>query len=128
MREQIREQLKRSGWGASPRYKGFLHTRRGGIEWDLGQPRQGVEDRLELRYRYVTEHTNAEGTVDLAATATPEQIGDAMTTIYLRVHERPDPTRTFGGRPSRRGAPGSVPSAAPPPPEPAEAGQTELDL
>lgn len=97
MNEGLREQLKRAGWRSSDRYKGFVQTRRAGIEFDLGQARPN-DDRLELRYRYVTERTNAEGTVDLPAGVTPERIGDAMTTIYLRVHERPDPTRVFGGR------------------------------
>ncbi len=108
----LREQLKRAGWRSSERYKNFLQTRRAGIDFHLGSFGTAAPDaRLELRYVYVTERTNVDGTVDLPAEATAERVGDTMTTIYLRVHERPDPSRTFGGnkRPPRAAIP-SVPA------------------
>ena len=96
----LRDQLKRGGWRSSERYKNFLQTRRAGIDFHLGSfanAASPIAARLELRYVYVTERTNADGTVDLPEGVTAERVGDAMTTIYLRVHERPDPSRTFGG-------------------------------
>ncbi len=126
MHDTLREQLKRAGWKPG-RFKGFLQTRRAGIEFDLGQPRGG--DRLELRYRYVTENTTAEGDVALPADVTLERIGDAMTGVYLRVHERPEASRTFGMGQRRR--PSGGPGAANPPPaspETAEAAATQLEM
>ena len=136
MNDALREPLKRAGWRASDRYKGFLQTRRGGIDFHLGVPRSalpGETAALELRYRYVTPRTDTEGTVDLPiAAATPERIGDTMTTIYLRIHERPDPSRTLGGGGSRKrsGVPAPVPSpnTGAAPFSEADTGQTELDL
>ena len=104
----LREQLKRGGWRASDRYKSFLQTRRAGIDFHLG-PFSATAARLELRYVYVTERTNADGTVDLPADVSPERIGDVLTTVYLRIHERPDPSRTFGG--NKRSARAAVPFA-----------------
>ena len=104
----LRDQLKRGGWRSSERYKNFLQTRRAGIDFHLGPFGDAAPNaRLELRYVYVTERTNADGTVDLPEGVTAERVGDAMTTTYLRVHERPDPSRTFGGskRPARAAAP-----------------------
>ena len=109
MQELLREQLKRAGWKPG-RYKGFLQTRRAGIEFDLGQPRG--DDRLELRYRYVTEQTNSEGVVSLPADVTLERVGDAITTIYLRIHERPEASRTFGMGPRQRPRSTTIPPPA----------------
>ncbi len=104
----LRDQLKRGGWRSSDRYKNFLQTRRAGIDFHLGPFANAAANaaRLELRYVYVTERTHADGAHDLSAEATAERVGDAMTAIYLRVHERPDPSRTFGGgkRPVRAAA------------------------
>lgn len=97
MNEPLREQLKRAGWRASPRYKGFVQVRRGGIEFDLGCREQDA-DRLELRYRYQTERTHVDGDEALPADATLARIEDVMTSVYLRIHEKPDVTRVFGGR------------------------------
>lgn len=105
----LREQLKRAGWRSSERYKNFLQTRRAGIDFHLGPfgASATTNVRFELRYVYVTERTNVDGTVDLPVDVTAERVGDAITTIYLRVHERPDPSRTFGGnkRPARAATP-----------------------
>jgi hypothetical protein len=106
----IGDTLKRAGWRASDRYKRFLHTRRAGIDFHLGPLGAGNDAaRLELRYRYQTEVTNAEGTVDLPADVSAERVGDAMTAVYQRVHERPDPSRVFG-LPASRVRRGAVPA------------------
>ena len=106
----IGDTLKRAGWRASDRYKRFLHTRRAGIDFHLGPlGAEGAAARLELRYRYQTEVTNAEGTVDLPANVSAERVGDAMTAVYQRVHERPDPSRVFG-LPSSRARRGGAPA------------------
>ena len=124
----LRDQLKRGGWRSSERYKNFLQTRRAGIDFHLGPFANAASPtaaaRLELRYVYVTERTNADGSVDLPEGVTAERVGDAMTTIYLRVHERPDPSRTFGGskRPARAAAAPAAPN------DEDAAAQTALDL
>ncbi len=123
----LREQLKRAGWRPSARYKGFLETRRAGIEFDLGRARPG-DDRLELRYHYVTERTNAQGTVDLPMSVSPEGVGDAMTALYLRVHERPDPTRVFGGGRRARAPLPANPAGSPAKDSAEVAPQKSLDL
>ena len=128
MHEMLRDQLKRAGWKPG-RYKGFLQTRRAGIEFDLGQPRG--DDRMELRYRYITEQTNTEGTVALPADVTLERIGDAITTVYLRIHERPEASRTFGmgQRQRSRGGGSGVAAPQPAPGDRADAGtQMEMNL
>ena len=133
MDDALRTELKSAGW-RSGTHKGFLMTSRAGIEFQVGRGRGAEAGRLELRYRYRTETTNAEGEVALPEDATRSAIEDAMTGIYLRVHEKPDPTRVFGGR--RRGARGggvsgpaqrqSAPAGAGE--EPADAGQGALEL
>jgi hypothetical protein len=128
MNDALRDELRRGGWRSSARYKGFLETRRVGIEFHVGRPRSG-DERLELRYRYQTERTDSEGTVDLPADAGPERVGDAMTTIYLRVHEKPDPSRTFGPRRAARAARATAPPGVhAPTAEAPEARQSSLDL
>lgn len=137
--DELRERLKRAGWRSSDRYKGFVQTRRAGIDFHLGPlpPASSfppAAERLELRYVYQTERTRAEGTIDLpgpAAIITPAQIGDAMTSLYLRVHERPDPSRTLGGSGARGSSSKSASSSAPSPPSPGDEnngddGQTTL--
>ena len=127
MHDILRDQLKRAGWKPG-RYKGFLQTRRAGIEFDLGQPR-GEEDRLELRYRYVTENTTAEGDVTLPADVTLERIGDAITTIYLRIHERPEASRTFGmGSRQQRPRAAATPAPSPTPAENPDAPVSQLQM
>ena len=124
----LRDQLKRSGWRSSDRFKNFLQTRRAGIDFHLGPLTEGA-DRLELRYRYVTERTNDEGTVDLNGELSVERVNDMMTAVYLRVHERPDASRTFGakGRAAARSRTGaSGPARAPEPDENTQ--QTTLDF
>ena len=125
MDEFLRDQLKRAGWKPG-RYKGFLQTRRAGIEFDLGLPRG--EDRPELRYRYVTDNTNAEGAVALPADVTLERIGDAITSVYLRIHERPEASRTFGMGSSRQRPRGAAPMPSPTPAEAGDAPVTQLEM
>ena len=126
----MREELKRGGWRASDRYKNFLQTRRAGIDFHIGPFGASSDaDRLELRYVYVTERTNVDGTVDLPADATPERVGDVLTTIYLRVHERPDPSRTFGGkRPARTAGAASLAPEKTAPSSEKDKSQPTLDL
>lgn len=134
MNELLRAQLRSAGWQPGT-FRGFLMVRRAGIEFQVGPARASKTDgpdapaRLELRYRYVTEGTRAEGEEVLPGGAGMREIEDAMTGIYLRVHERPDVTRVFGSR--RRigaGGPpaGTRPAASPEPPE--DEGQASLDL
>ncbi|MDX1931624.1 MAG: hypothetical protein SFU56_03375 [Capsulimonadales bacterium] len=95
MNPALQMSLKAAGWWSGLR-RGSLATRRAGIEFEVSEER-GAGGRTELRYRYRTETTLAEGDVSLPADATRAMVEDAMTQIYLRVHERPDPTRVFGG-------------------------------
>lgn len=130
MEETLRTALKSAGW-RSGTHRGFLMTSRAGIEFQVGESRAAGAGRLELRYRYHTEQTNAEGSETLPGDASLERILDAMTSIYLRVHERPDVSRVFGSRASAARRPPSL--AAPNrSPEPApmleEMGQGALDL
>lgn len=85
-------------------------TRRAGIEFEIG-PSRGGDGRLTLRYRYHTETTNTEGEENLPGESDLARIYDAMTSIYLRIHERPDPSRVFGG--GRRRSESSTAPAAP---------------
>jgi hypothetical protein len=89
-----------AGW-KSGTHRGFRATSRAGIEFEVGEVR-GEEGRLALRYRYHTASTNAEGEVALPADSSLARVQDAMTEIYLRIHEKPDPTRVFGGGKSQR--------------------------
>ena len=95
MKDILRKQLQARGWKPG-RYKGFLEVIRAGIEFQVGQP--PASDRLELRYRYQTARTNAEGEVLLPEDTTMEKIDDAIAAIYLQVHENPDYRRVFGGK------------------------------
>lgn len=124
MNDGLREQLKRLGWRSSARYKNSLASQRAGIEFDLGAV---GEDRVELRYRYMTERTSAEGAMDLPADVTLERIGDAMTGLYLQIHERPDPSRTFRLGSGKRRVNAPAPPAAPAP-APSDDTQGALDL
>lgn len=118
--------LTAAGW-KSGTHRGFRATNRAGIEFEVGEVR-GEQGRLALRYRYHTATTHADGEVSLPADATLARIHDSMTEIYLRVHEKPDATRVFGGGKSPR-RPSATPSPTPahdttlPP-----AGQETLDL
>jgi hypothetical protein len=80
--------LRKRGW-QSGTYRGFLRQVRGGIEWEVGHGRTG---RLELRWRYKEQS----GEQALSEHADRTELEDVMTGIYLRVHEKPDPTRVFG--------------------------------
>jgi hypothetical protein len=114
MNEILITTLKTAGWKPGT-FRGFLRTNRAGIEFEVG-PARGSEDRLELRYRYRTETTNTEGDVALPPDATREKIEDVMTGIYLRIHEKPDPTRVFGMRRTKK-PPVPVVTAAPTEPD-----------
>lgn len=116
MNEALRNTLTSAGW-KSGTHRGFLRTNRAGIEFEVG-PERGGTGRLELRYRYRTETTNAEGEVALPQDTTRDRIEDAMTAIYLRVHEKPDPTRVFGQRrrpTTKPAAPASAENISPEP-------------
>ncbi|MBC8104289.1 MAG: hypothetical protein H7Z41_17070 [Cytophagales bacterium] len=97
MDELLREALKRAGW-RSGTHRGFLMTGRAGIEFQVGAGRTAGEGRLELRYRYRTAQSSAEGDVALPSDATLARIEDEMTAIYLRIHEKPDVSRVFRSR------------------------------
>lgn len=127
MDDALKSELKTAGW-RSGTHKGFLMTSRSGIEFQVGQGRGAEAGRLELRYRYRTERTNAEGEVALPEGATRAAIEDAMTGVYLRVHEKPDPTRVFGGSRRRSSFANPAPPSATAAETPPEAGQGALDL
>ena len=135
MDENLRTELKGSGWRTGT-YRGFLLKRVAGIEFEIGADRGASEesgsDRLLLRWRYKTEYADRSGEETVPAPANRARVEDAMTAIYLRVHERPDPARFFGGG-RRRPASGSPTSSRPAAETPAqpddeEAGQTSLDF
>jgi hypothetical protein len=130
MNDALRAALKAAGW-KSGSYRGFLRASRAGIEFEAGS-RPGDEERVLLRFRYRTETTRADGEEALSGDVTLARIEDAMTAIYLRVHERPDPTRFFGSgrRRAATTAARSTPAAPPPAPyaEPEAEGQTSLDF
>lgn len=117
MNETLTSTLRSRGWKPGT-FKGFWRTSRAGIEWEVGRP-AGQSDRLALRYRYHTERTDAEGEETLPADATLARIEDVMTSVYLRVHEKPDVSRVFGAGKRRAAA---SPAAAP------EETQGALDL
>src|SRR5690242_12396040 len=119
MNETLVNILKNAGWKPGT-FRGFLRTNRAGIEFEVG-PARGEEGRLELRYRYRSETTSKEGDVSLPSDTTREKIEDAMTAIYLRVHDKPDPTRVFGMR-RRSSAKPATPSTPdnPPAPDPSQ--------
>ena len=132
MNETLRAALQAAGW-RSGTHRGFLMTRRAGIDFEIGQSRTAGEGRLELLYRYQGEQAKQEGSEALPDTATLERVMDAMTGIYLRVHDRPDVSRVFGSRARSRGAtPPRTPVAASQPAAdalpPAEDGQGAFDL
>lgn len=125
MRETLEIALKAAGW-TSGTYRGYRMTRRAGIEFEVGEARGG-QGRLVLLYRYRTDASRAEGEVDLPEDAQLDRILDAMTEVYLRVHEKPDPTRVFGGGRRRAvGRPGN--STTPPPPDVVPEDQGSLDF
>jgi hypothetical protein len=123
MNPVLQSTLKAAGWRPGVR-RASLATNRASIEFEIAEDR-GTGGRLELRYRYHTAATQAEGDVSLPADADRAAIEDAMTTIYLRVHERPDPSRVFGGRKRSVKAPVTPAENAPPAPDPS---QIKLDL
>ncbi len=120
MTEELKDALARAGW-KSGSFRGFLRTSRAGIEFEVGPARAasrraGEPDPdlgLELRYRYKTEQTQADGEVDLPPNADLARIEDAMTSIYLRVHDKPDANRVFGN--GRRSSATRVSASASPP-------------
>ena len=95
MNPVLQAALKAAGWRSGMRRASFA-TNRVGIEFEISEAR-GAEGRLELRYVYRTATATAEGEISLPAEADRSVIEDAMTSIYLRIHERPDPSRVFGG-------------------------------
>ena len=126
MNDALRAALRAAGW-KSGSYRGFLRANRSGIEFEAGS-RPGDEERVLLRFRYHTDTARADGEETLAGDVTLARIEDAMTAIYLRIHERPDPTRFFGSR--RRSAQRAAAAVPPPVPfvEPEAEGQTTLDF
>jgi len=125
MHELLNAELKKRGWLPGS-YRGFLRQLRGGIEWEVGVGRSG---RLELRWRYRTENGERTGDEVLPENAGLAEIEDTMTSIYLRVHERPDPTRIFGNAGKRqRSRSGSSVTEATSTTPPEEAGQGAFDL
>jgi hypothetical protein len=134
MDDELRSALRNAGWRAGTR-RGFYATSRAGIEFEVGDERGG--GRILLLYRYHgSGGTNAEGEVALPADAPLARVEDAMTHVYQRVHERPDPSRVFGrankgtSRPAAPPPPRVTPPLADPPPTqtPEEAGQGALEL
>lgn len=118
MDEVLQSALKGAGWSHGLR-RGSLRTFRAGIEFEVG-PLAGDEARLELKYSYRTERTFAEGEVPLPDNAGKAAIEDAMTGIYQRVHEKPDPSRVFGGGKRRPVATTEAAPYVPPPPDPSQ--------
>lgn len=121
MFDTLHDDLRKRGW-QSGTYRGFLRQVRGGFEWEVGHGRSG---RLELCWRYKDQT----GEQALSENADRSELEDVMTGIYLRVHEKPDPTRVFGG--GKRQGPKSV--AAPVRTDtatisPVEPGQETMDL
>lgn len=102
MTDSLRQSLRTSGWRSSNRTKGFLQTWREGIEFQVG--RRPGEAGLELRYFYKTARTDAEGTVSLPADATSATVEDALSAVYLRIHD--NPIRRTLARGQRGGGPG----------------------
>lgn len=117
MDEVLQSALRSSGWSHGLR-RGSLRTFRSGIEFEVG-PLAGDEGRLELRYSYKTAHTFAEGEVPLPDHADKSAIEDTMTGVYQRVHEKPDPSKVFGGG-KRRANPSAEAPYVPPPPDPTQ--------
>jgi hypothetical protein len=102
MDEELKAQLISAGW-KSGNFRGFYLSRRAGIDFQVGPSRASRADpeagaRLELRYSYHTDQTHVDAEEVLPAGSMLTQIEDRMTAIYLRIHERPDPTRVFGSR------------------------------
>lgn len=125
MNETLKTRLTGSGW-KSGTFRGYLMTRRAGIEFEVG-PSRGGDGRLTLIYRYHTERTHTEGEETLPEDTDLPRLLDAMTGIYLRIHEKPDASRVFGG--GRRPSAASAKDAPPATPEPApDPGQGTLDL
>lgn len=123
MNDALKTRLSGLGW-KSGTFRGYLLTRRAGIEFELG-PSRGGDERLTLIYRYHTEQTHTEGEEALPADTDLPRLYDAMTSIYLRIHEKPDASRVFGGgRRPRASAPAPATEAPPTPP----VGQGSLDL
>lgn len=126
MFDTLHDDLRKRGWQAGT-YRGFLRQVRGGFEWEVGHGRSG---RLELRWKYKsTGGLEQTGEQALSEYADRVELEDVMTGIYLRVHEKPDPTRVFGGG-KRQGprpiAPTVNTTTAPISPE--ETGQGTMDL
>lgn len=118
----LQSELRTSGWTPGSR-RASWKTNRAGIEFEVGPAPGG--NRLELRYRYHTERTHADGEMPLSDNADRVDIEDAMTGIYQNMHEKPDRSRVFGSGKRRKAA---LPSAAPvsePDPDP---GQGSLDF
>ena len=124
MNELLKSRLTASGW-RSGTLRGYLMTRRAGIEYEIG-PSRGGDGRLTLVYRYHTETTHTEGEEHLAGDADQYQIYDVMTGIYLRIHEKPDASRVFGG--GRRRPDPQRPTPATDGSSPPDPGQGTLDF
>lgn len=122
-------QLKGAGWYAGSR-RGSLATSRAGITWEIA-PLRGSEGRWELRFSYHTDTTHAEGDVTLPPDADQAALADAMTGVYLRIHDKPDPSRVLGRvttrRPTRPASGTATPNVEHTPP-PIDPSQGSLDF
>lgn len=120
MFDTLHDDLAKRGWQPGT-YRGFLRQVRGGFEWQVGFGRSG---NLELRWVYKEQS----GEEVLPENAGRTVLEDLMTGIYLRVHDKPDVTRVFGG--GKRGAKSGtapVPASANPA-TPEDAGQGAMDF
>ncbi len=126
MADTLHDDLRKRGW-ISGTYRGFLRQTRGGIEWQVGH---GRSERLELRWRYQSSSgTDQTGEETLSENADRVELEDVMTGIYLRVHDRPDPTRVFGNGKRQGPRASAAPSGSPAPAaSPVEAGQEAMEL
>jgi len=122
MFDTLHDDLQKRGWQPGT-YRGFLRQVRGGFEWQVGFGRSGS---LELRWVYKEQS----GDTVLPANAGRTELEDIMTGIYLRVHDKPDVTRVFGGgkRNGKSGAATAGAGATTDAPTPEDAGQGAMDF
>lgn len=119
MFDTLHDDLQKRGWQPGT-YRGFLRQVRGGFEWQVGFGRSG---NLELRWVYKEQS----GDTVLPLNAGRTELEDTMTGIYLRVHDKPDVTRVFGGG-KRTGRSGTATANAADVPTPEDAGQGAMDF
>ena len=122
MFDTLHDDLVKRGWQPGT-YRGFLRQVHGGFEWQVGIGRSG---NLELRWVYKEQS----GDTVLPANAGRTELEDTMTGIYLRVHDKPDVTRVFGGgkRVAKSGTGSVGANVAADAPLPEDAGQGAMDF